>query len=187
MPDARRLIVNADDFGLSAGVNRGVLEAHETGVVSSVSVLVNAPGWTDAAQRLRDLSSPSFPELGVGLHLNLTTGRPVSCGGSLCDARTGQLHPFGTFVARALAGRIAPRDVAIECTAQLSRLPGRGPRGVGRLSSAPSSGAGGAHPSRGSRAVPARPLPVDALRSAVANSSACITNQATRQGMPLIR
>jgi len=122
MPDARRLIVNADDFGLSAGVNRGVLEAHETGVVSSVSVLVNAPGWTDAAQRLRDLSSPSFPELGVGLHLNLTTGRPVSCGGSLCDARTGQLHPFGTFVARALAGRIAPRDVAIECTAQLSRL-----------------------------------------------------------------
>src|SRR2546430_15579124 len=93
MPDARRLIVNADDFGLSAGVNRGVLEAHETGVVSSVSVLVNAPGWTDAAQRLRDLSSPSFPELGVGLHLNLTTGRPVSCGGSLCDAWTGQLHP----------------------------------------------------------------------------------------------
>src|SRR2546430_3069095 len=51
-------------------------------------------------------------------HLNLTTGRPVSCGGSLCDARTGQLHPFGTFVARALAGRIAPRDVAIECTAR---------------------------------------------------------------------
>src|SRR5207244_1327646 len=186
---------------------------HETGVVSSVSVLVNAPGWTDAAQRLRDLSSPSFPELGVGLHLNLTTGRPVSCGGSLCDARTGQLHPFGTFVARARAGRTAPPSGSLRgdftaggqrVPAALTRgdrpltaghhradgaprLPGRGPRGVGRLSSAPSSGAGGAHPSRGSRAVPARPLPVDALRSAVANSSACITNQATRQGMPLIR
>src|SRR5436309_14495349 len=78
MPDARRLIVNADDFGLSAGVNRGVLEAHETGVVSSVSVLVNAPGWTDAAQRLRDLSSPPFPALGDGLHPNLTTGRPAA-------------------------------------------------------------------------------------------------------------
>src|SRR2546422_1111402 len=124
MPDARRLVVNADDFGLSAGVNRGVLEAHEAGVVSSVSVLVNAPGWTDAAQRLRDLGSPPLPlpGLGIGLHLNLTTGRPISWGGSLCDARTGQFHPFGSFVARALAGRIDRGDVAIECTAQLSRL-----------------------------------------------------------------
>src|SRR5437879_11310485 len=98
MPDARRLIVNADDFGLSAGVNRGVLEAHEAGVVSSVSVLVNAPGWTDAAQRLRALSSPSFPELGVGLHLNLTTSRPVSCGWSRCGRRPGPPHRTGTFV-----------------------------------------------------------------------------------------
>src|SRR2546428_11848064 len=108
MPDARRLIVNADDFGLSAGVNRGVLEAHEAGVVSSVSVLVNAPGWTDAAQRLRDLSSPSFPELRAGLRLNLTTGRPVSCGGGLCHPPTGPLHPFWTFVPPARAGRSAP-------------------------------------------------------------------------------
>src|SRR3989442_4639335 len=81
MPDARSLVVNADDFGLSAGVNRGVLEAHEAGVVSSVSVLVNAPGWTDAVQRLRDLGSPLLPGLGIGLHLNLTTGRPISWGG----------------------------------------------------------------------------------------------------------
>src|SRR5438445_11537440 len=108
MPDARRLIVNADDFGLSAGVNRGVLEADETGGVSSVSALVNAPGWTDAAQRLRDLSSPSFPALGVGLHVNLTTGRPPSCGGSLCDARTAQPHPPATFGGRARAGHTAP-------------------------------------------------------------------------------
>ena len=118
MTDAPRLVVNADDFGLSAGVNRGILEAYAAGVVSSVSVLVNAPGWTDAVQRLRDLG----PGPGVGLHVNLTTGRPVSWGGSLCDARSGRFHTFPALVARALAGRLDPGDVAIECAAQLARL-----------------------------------------------------------------
>src|SRR5437773_1986596 len=118
MTDAPRLVVNADDFGLSAGVNRGILEAYVAGVVSSVSVLVNAPGWTDAVQRLRDLG----PGLGVGLHLNLTMGRPVSWGGGLCDARSGRFHTLPALVARALAGRLDPGDVAIECAAQLARL-----------------------------------------------------------------
>ena len=118
MTDAPRLVVNADDFGLSTGVNRGILEAHAAGVVSSVSVLVNAPGWTDAVPRLRDLG----PGIGVGLHLNLTMGRPVSWGGSLSDARTGQFHSLRALVARAFAGRLDPGDVAIECAAQLARL-----------------------------------------------------------------
>src|SRR5204863_507087 len=80
MTDAPRLVVNADDFGLSAGVNRGILETDAAGVVSSVTVLVNAPGWDDAVRRLRDLGPPTG--LGVGLHLNPTMGRPVSWGGS---------------------------------------------------------------------------------------------------------
>ena len=118
MTDAPRLVVNADDFGLSAGVNRGILEAYAAGVVSSVSVLVNAPGWTDAVQRLRDLG----PGIGVGLHVNLTMGRPVSWGGGLCDTRSGCFHTLPALVARALAGRLDPGDVAIECAAQLARL-----------------------------------------------------------------
>jgi len=118
MTDAPRLVVNADDFGLSAGVNRGILEAYAAGVVSSVSVLVNAPGWTDAVQRLCDLG----PGIGVGLHVNLTMGRPVSWGGGLCDARSGCFHSLPALVARALAGRLDPGDVAIECAAQLARL-----------------------------------------------------------------
>ena len=115
--DERRLVVNADDFGLSPGVNDGILEAHAAGVVSSVSVLVNAPGWEHAAAALRDSGS-----LGVGLHLNLTAGEPVSAGGSLVHARTGRFHGLAGLVARALTGRIDPAHVAEECDAQLARL-----------------------------------------------------------------
>ena len=114
--------MNADDFGLSAGVNRGILEAHSAGVVSSVSVLVNLPAWEDAAPRL----GAAGPGLGVGLHLNLTAGKPLSHGGTLCDPRTGGFHPLTALVVRALAGRIDPADVAAECAAQVARLRGAG-------------------------------------------------------------
>ncbi len=112
--------MNADDFGLSPGVTRGILEAHAAGVVSSVSVLVNAPGWEDAVRALQAAGSGSG--LGVGLHLNLTAGAPVSPARSLVDARTGCFLGLATLVARVLARRIASADVAAECAAQLDRL-----------------------------------------------------------------
>jgi predicted glycoside hydrolase/deacetylase ChbG (UPF0249 family) len=59
----RRLIVNADDFGLAAGVNEGIIEAHVRGVLTSTSLMVNRPGATDAARLARD-----HPALSVGLH-----------------------------------------------------------------------------------------------------------------------
>ena len=121
----RRLVINADDFGLSAGVNRGIMEAHAAGATSSASLLVNAAGFDEALRLARDA-----PRLGVGLHLNLTAGRPVSPAGqvaSLCD-RAGQLHTLPGFVARALAGRIARPDVARECGAQIERARAAGVR-----------------------------------------------------------
>ncbi|PYO28094.1 MAG: hypothetical protein DMD73_06885 [Gemmatimonadetes bacterium] len=87
-PSARRLVVNADDFGLSPGVNDGILEAHAAGVVSSVSVLVNAPGWEDAVAALRGGGAA----LGAGLHLNLTAGESLCSGRSLVHPRTGRFH-----------------------------------------------------------------------------------------------
>jgi chitin disaccharide deacetylase len=62
----RRLIVNADDFGLSAGVNRGVAQAHEHGIVTSASLMVRAAHAPDAAEYAR-----AHPELSVGLHVDL--------------------------------------------------------------------------------------------------------------------
>lgn len=106
-------------------MSRGILEAHAAGTVSSVSALVTAPGWDDAARALRRVGA----SLGVGLHLNLTAGKPLSAprgGGvrarSLVDARTGRFHTLPALVARALAARLDPGDVAAECAAQLGRL-----------------------------------------------------------------
>ena len=111
--------MNADDFGFSAGVNRGILEAHAAGVVSSVSVLVNTPGWPDARDRLRAIGGT----LGVGLHLNLTTGAPLTTAPSLTTPPpTARFHSLAALVARALTGRLDPAHVSAECAAQLARL-----------------------------------------------------------------
>ena len=62
----RYLIVNADDFGATPGINRGILEAHERGIVTSTSLMVDAPGGAEAARLAR-----SAPRLGLGLHVDL--------------------------------------------------------------------------------------------------------------------
>src|SRR3954454_12076531 len=61
----RSLIVNADDFGQSPGINRGVIAAHERGIVTSASLMVRWPSAGEAAAYARD-----HPELSVGLHVD---------------------------------------------------------------------------------------------------------------------
>jgi len=63
----KQLIVTADDFGLTHGVNRAVVHAHQAGVVTSASLMVNAPAFESAAELARQ-----NPRLDIGLHLNLT-------------------------------------------------------------------------------------------------------------------
>jgi predicted glycoside hydrolase/deacetylase ChbG (UPF0249 family) len=60
------LIVNADDFGLSTGVNAGIVRAHEQGIVTSASLMVRQPAAEQAAALAKRL-----PRLGVGLHIDL--------------------------------------------------------------------------------------------------------------------
>jgi hopanoid biosynthesis associated protein HpnK len=69
-PGARRLIVNADDFGLSASVNQAVVRAHREGILTSASLMVNEPGAAEAVKLAGE-----NPRLGVGLHLTLLLGR----------------------------------------------------------------------------------------------------------------
>ena len=69
---ARTLIVNADDFGLTPGVSRGILDAGATGIVTSTTAIVTRPIEPELIERLLDSG------LGVGLHLNLTLGAPLA-------------------------------------------------------------------------------------------------------------
>jgi hopanoid biosynthesis associated protein HpnK len=68
-PSARRLIVNADDFGLSSSVNHAVVRAHREGILTTASLMVNEPGFDEAVALARE-----HPSLGVGLHLTLLFG-----------------------------------------------------------------------------------------------------------------
>jgi len=69
----RRIIINADDFGLCEGVNRAVAEAHIKGILTSATIMTNMPAAIEAVKIARQL-----PGLGIGVHLNLTDGQPVS-------------------------------------------------------------------------------------------------------------
>jgi len=112
----RRLIVSADDFGLGPAVDRGIVAAVEAGAVTSVGVMANL---VDGAA-LRALPGG----ISLGVHLNLTTGAPLSPPGavsSLVDGR-GEFLSLATLTRRALTGRVRGRDVERELGAQLARM-----------------------------------------------------------------
>jgi predicted glycoside hydrolase/deacetylase ChbG (UPF0249 family) len=69
---ARQLIVNADDYGRSEGVTRGIIRAHREGIVTSTTVMMNMPNITDALKLADD-----YPDLGMGVHLVFTAWRPL--------------------------------------------------------------------------------------------------------------
>lgn len=68
----KRLIVNADDFGMDEGVVRGIIELHQAGLITSTSCMTNKPAWPQAAAYLR-----AHPKLGAGVHLTFNDGLPV--------------------------------------------------------------------------------------------------------------
>lgn len=113
----KRLIINADDFGLSPAVTAGILEAHAAGSVTSVSMMVHCAGWDDAAQAARATTS-----LSVGLHLNFLVGAPLTSAPTLTDPRRGRYPPLSTLVWRSLGRALDAGEVAAECEAQLEAL-----------------------------------------------------------------
>ncbi len=68
-----KLIVNADDFGYSPGVNTGIVDAYKNGIVSSTTMMANMYGFEDALKLHKE-----YPGLGVGAHLVLTSGKPLT-------------------------------------------------------------------------------------------------------------
>lgn len=120
---ARRLIINADDFGFTPAVTAGILEAHAAGTVTATSMMVRCPGWDDAVRQAK-----ATPSLEVGLHFNLLVGAPLAAVPSLTDRRTGRFLSLRALVARAVALRLDGGEVTAECEAQLMAL---GNAGIG--------------------------------------------------------
>lgn len=116
----KRLIVNADDLGLSTATNAGIFDAHANGIVTAATCLVTLEGFDDAVER-----AASHPRLDLGVHVNLTWGRPAS------PDPLPRLAPGGRFrgkrgLALALAlGRVPADEIRREIVAQLETFKNR--------------------------------------------------------------
>jgi len=121
----RRLIINADDFGLTAGVNRAVIELHQKRVLTSATLMARAVA-TDEAIEL----ALKTPLLGVGCHIVLVDGEPVLPAAkipSLADRKTGRFRAKpGSFLRQLLLEGIRASEIEAEAAAQIALLQGRG-------------------------------------------------------------
>jgi hopanoid biosynthesis associated protein HpnK len=119
------LIINADDFGLTAGVNRAILELHKAGVLTSTTLMAKAAATEEAIEMAR-----STPSLGVGCHVVLVDGEPVLPARelpTLVDPRTGRFLPaLGPFLQRLFTGRICSSEIEAEAAAQIALLQSKG-------------------------------------------------------------
>ena len=115
-----RLIVNADDMGLTERVNEGILQAHQTGIVTSTSIIANGAAFEDAVIRCKKVAT-----LDVGVHLTLVEERPClkpDLIPTLVDS-AGRLHHHATaFVKKYIAGKIQLEEVWRELEAQVRRV-----------------------------------------------------------------
>jgi chitin disaccharide deacetylase len=120
----RTLVVNADDLGLTVGVNNGIFAAHDRGILTSASLMATAPATANAIRRVG-----SRPTLGVGVHLTLVDGAPM-----LSPDRVptlvhgdGRFHrSWRPFIVACLKGRVSMQEVERELTAQIEWVQSEG-------------------------------------------------------------
>ena len=117
----RLLIVNADDYGLTEGISRGILHAHREGIVTSTSAIALGPAYPKVAKWLANED-----RLGIGVHLAavgedppLLSAREIP---SLVCKRGQLCETYGEFLKRALSGRINAEELRLEFTAQLEAV-----------------------------------------------------------------
>ena len=116
----RNLIVNADDLGWTAGVNRGITEAHSNGIVTSASLLANGEAFAEAAELTRGTRG-----LGVGVHLNLSDGAPVAARNAVPSLlnNTGEFEGGPDALLLKIAMRaVSMQEVETEWEAQITKV-----------------------------------------------------------------
>jgi chitin disaccharide deacetylase len=116
-----RLIINADDFGLTPGINRSILELHRAGVLTSATLMASGPAFEDAIAIAK-----TNPTLGVGCHLVFTDGTPVSAPEHIPTLIGPDRKTFRPslvdFIRALLLGQIREEDIVREAYAQITRL-----------------------------------------------------------------
>lgn len=120
----KELILNADDFGMTLGINEAIVRAHRNGTLTSATLMANASAFDDAVAR-----ALANPTLGVGCHLVLVGGRSVAAPTqirSLVDEDGFLPKTLPTFVARVSAGLIRQCDIERELRAQIEKTCGAG-------------------------------------------------------------
>jgi chitin disaccharide deacetylase len=116
----RHLVVNADDLGLTAGVNDGIFDAHRHGILTSASLFAGAPATADAIERARRI-----PSLGLGAHLALVDGSPTlppRLVPTLVEDDGRFRRSWRPFIGACLRGKVSLAEVELELTAQVERL-----------------------------------------------------------------
>ena len=125
----RRLIVNADDFGLTAGVNRGIVESHQSGIVTSATLMACSNRFDEAVALAKDV-----PRLSVGCHVVLVDGAPALDAGRIPSLLSSPPSPTSAsssprfreslmnFAMVATAGRLDEGEIEAEITAQIRKI-----------------------------------------------------------------
>lgn len=116
----KRLIVNADDFGLTPGTNQGILQAHQAGILTSTSILANGDAFEEAIEL-----ALANPGLGVGCHLSLIGGRPVAPPDkipTLVDNEGLMPKTLSHLVTKLMRGVLQEADIVREFRAQIERV-----------------------------------------------------------------
>ena len=116
----KRLIVNADDFGFTRGVNAGIVRVYKTGIVTSTTIMANGDAFEDAIELARANSG-----LGVGCHLTIVGGRPVSKTSevrSLVDREGALPATLTQLVIKLARGSVSTDDIAREFRSQIGRV-----------------------------------------------------------------
>jgi len=123
----RRLIVNADDFGFTSGVNRAIVEAHTQGVVTSSTLMANGDAFAEAVQL-----AATVPQLSVGCHVVLIDGQPVLEAEKIPTLTNGDSGAarfrdgLKVFAARAISGHLSAEGIEAEANAQIRKLQSAG-------------------------------------------------------------
>jgi hopanoid biosynthesis associated protein HpnK len=119
----KRLIINADDFGLHDSINTGIIRAHRDGCVTSATLVAGGQAFDQAVSLARQC-----PDLGVGVHLTLVGLRPVAHGGvrSLLTGDGSFWPDYLAFSRQYCKGRIKPEHVETELRCQLQKVVGSG-------------------------------------------------------------